>query len=392
MEIPASYVNGYNAARRRDPEFAEAYIRHTTVGDPLADRVVEELVESTPPGQMNRIISAALNNHENLPKNTPESLRTLIAEAAVIPDWFDQDIALIATEAFLRNPEIILAGLATGAIVEGFSTLISKSFLIRGRIIGHGVRRLKQNNLHLLEQFIPGGLYPGGDGWKLNLRIRLVHAQSRRLIKDSEEWDETTYGMPLSAAHMLLGAAAFSGRLMQHVERLGGDFNAEEREAYVHVWRYTGLVMGIPDAIMFHDEASACRAFVTGVLCEPLPEDDEIIMANSIINSAPIVLGFTEPRERCAKAESFYQVSRELIGNYMADLFRFPAGKRIRILPFMRLKYCVERVIQKLYLRWFHHHDFTHFDIILKTSNLGKYEISYKLPTALHDEDETQEW
>ena len=37
---------------------------------------------------------------------------------------------------------------------------------------------------------MPGGLEPGGDGWKLSLRIRLVHAQSRKLIREtSDEWD-----------------------------------------------------------------------------------------------------------------------------------------------------------------------------------------------------------
>ena len=177
---------------------------------------------------------------DNLPQDTPEALRDLIADAGVLPDWFDRELVRDATRAFLRNSEMVLGALVGGAIIEGFSTLISKSFRIRSRIMTNGVRRLKQNLLQLVEQYLPGGIEPGGDGWKLSLRIRLVHAQARRLVATADEWDHSIYGLPLSAAHMSLGAAAFSGRLMQHVSSLGGDFSDREREAYVHVWRYTG--------------------------------------------------------------------------------------------------------------------------------------------------------
>ena len=225
LKIPSCYVDGYEAARRVDPEFAETYIRHTTVGDPAADAVVEELAAIATPRQVHGIIAATLEHWDELPADTPESLRRLVAESAVVPDWFDPELAMSATRAFLRNSDMVLGGLIAGAIIEGFSTLISKSFRIRSRIVTNGVRRLKQNLLQLLEQYLPGGMEPGADGWTLSLRIRLVHAQARMLIrKQSDEWDVATYGMPLSAAHMLLGAATFSGRLMQHVTRLGGDF------------------------------------------------------------------------------------------------------------------------------------------------------------------------
>ena len=185
-----------------------------------------------------------------------------------------------------------------GSIVEGFATLISKSFRIRGRIMSMGVRRLKANGMQLVEQYLPGGMEPGGDGWRLTLRVRLVHAQSRRLLVRSDEWNQDRYGMPISAAHVLLAGAAFSGRPMQHTAALGGDFTQEERDAYVHVWRYTGLLMGIPEEILFHDEASALRAFRVGAMCEPPADDDAIIMANSIVNSAPVIVGINEPAER----------------------------------------------------------------------------------------------
>ena len=386
MTIPSGYVDGFEAARKADPELAEAYIHHTAVGDPAADAVVEELAATASPEQVHDIIRATLNNWDDPPAGTPESLRNLVATSAAVPDWYDPAVAMRATRAFMRNSDMLLGGLVAGAIVEGFSTLIGKSFRIRSRIMTNGVRRLKQNLLQLFEQYMPGGMAPGADGWRLTVRIRLVHAQSRMLIKASDEWDEAAYGTPLSAAHMLLGAATFSARLMQHVTRLGGDFNDEEREAFVHVWRLAARVIGVPEEILFHDFASAVRAFRTGVRCEPQPDEDAIIMANSIINSAPIVLGFREPKVRRAKAKYLYQVSRELIGDEQADKLRFPPARPIKELPFLRLKNFGEQMLRRFAPRLGKRRAMGRLRQMLAASDLGGYEPSYSLPSSLLDE------
>ena len=382
--IPSIYREGYEKAREKDPELADAYIRHTTFGDPLADRAVEELASS---GSDHGVIRSALDRHEDPSVDVPQSLRDLVASASVVPHWFDPGFAHVAARAFFRNPEIILAALATGAIVEGFSTLISRSFFIRGRILENGVRRLNRNNLQLLEQFLPDGLLPGNDGWKLNLRIRLVHAQTRHLINSSDEWDATMLGMPVSAAHVLLGAASFSGRLMQHVDRLGGGFSREEREAYVHVWRYSGWLLGIPDAIMFDDEASAVRAFKIGSLFEPPPDDYGIIMANCLLNSVPLVLGVDDPTVRKSEAIKYYEISRALIGNELADQFKFPPPRKIPLLPILRAKNRFWRLLRRLFPTWSAGYGLGSFTVLLQASDLGTYELDYRLPSALRDED-----
>ena len=391
MHIPSCYIDGYERIRQVDPVLAEQYVRHTTIGEPEGDAVVAELAQTAGPAHAHSLIAAALDNRDELPEGTSDALRNLIDHARALPDWFDRELAREATRGFLRNSEMVLGALVGGAIIEGFSTLISKSFRIRSRIMTNGVRRLKQNLLQLLEQYLPGGIEPGGDGWKLSLRIRLVHAQARRLIATSDEWDQSTYGVPLSAAHMLLGAAAFSGRLLQHVSNLGGDFSDREREGYVHVWRYTGRLMGIPDEIMFRDYASSVRWFELGALCEPPPDEDAIIMANSIVNSAPIVLGFTEPRARRAMAKYMYQVSREMVGDRLADELRFPAGRMKRELPLLRLRNYGDSILRRLVPPLAAYRSRSRFRSMLEVSNLGEYEHSYHLPTTVFEED-SREW
>ena len=315
----------------------------------------------------------------------PDSLREFVDEANDVPDWYDRRRAMAASRAFLRNSDIVLAALVGGSIVEGFSTLISKSFRIRGRVTESGVRRLKQNGLQLVEQYLPGGMDPGGDGWRLTLRVRLVHAQSRYFLARSDEWNHDRYGTPISAANVLLAGAAFSGRLMKHVATLGGDFTQEEREAYVHVWRYTGLLIGIPEEILFEDEAASLLAFDVGAMCEPPADEDAIIMANSIVNSAPVIVGVSEPVQRRKMAKVVTQASRELIGDPLADTFLFPNQRR-KVIPWMRFKNRSRPVVRKILPRWSRKLDLARFTELMEFASLDKMEYSYKLPTSLYDE------
>jgi hypothetical protein len=82
------------------------------------------------------------------------------------------------------------------------------------------LRRVKQNTRHLVDITLPGGLDRLGDGWKLTIRIRLIHAQVRRLLLNSHHWDAEE-GLPLHMAHMALASTGFSAINLQAVRKLG---------------------------------------------------------------------------------------------------------------------------------------------------------------------------
>ena len=340
---------------------------------------------SLSPEEIHETLASVLEGPDASRRGVPDSLLAFVQEARRVPEWFDRRRARVASQAFLRNSDIVLAALVGGSIVEGFSTLISKSFRIRGRLVVAAIRRLKHNGMQLVEQYLPGGMEPDGDGWRLTLRARLVHAQSRHLLNGSEEWDRERYGTPLSAAHILLAGSAFSGRLMGHVATLGGDFTTEEREAFIHVWRYAGLLFGIPEEILFQDEASAVRTFEVGRMCEPPTDDDGIIMANSVVNSAPIIVGVKAPPERRKMARTVTQVSRELIGDKLADSLLFPRRKR-KMVPWLRLRHRARRMVGRVLPGLAARQDQDRFEALMQFASFDEFEHSYKLPTALHDE------
>ena len=97
-------------------------------------------------------------------------------------------------------------------------------------------------------------------------------------------------------------------------ESLGATFSDEERDGYMAVRRYASYLIGIPETILFHDESEALRLFDIGVMCEPPPGEEAIVMANSMINTGPLLLDVSEPAERRCYAGFIYRFSRALIG------------------------------------------------------------------------------
>ena len=65
MKLPSAYTEGYAKARRIDRETADNYLRHTLIGDPVVDAVVEELA-SLDPEEAARLIRAGMDQEEEI--------------------------------------------------------------------------------------------------------------------------------------------------------------------------------------------------------------------------------------------------------------------------------------------------------------------------------------
>ena len=82
--------------------------------------------------------------------------------------------------------------------------------------------------------------------------------------------------------------ACFSARTPEALGRpLGAAYTGTERESFCAVWRYAGHLMGVPEALLYTDEADALRWYAVGKACEPPPGASAVLMTNALINSAP---------------------------------------------------------------------------------------------------------
>ena len=321
MRIPTAYAETYRTGRRHDPEAVDNYIRHTGIGDPELDPVMGEL-SSMPPAELHRFIGAGIEGNDHLLRSGPQPLRDFFNNLEE-PSWLDQEALRPGIRAFHANVDLMLVAFVTGVLVEGFSTLIAKSFNITGRVASTR-RRLQQNNRHMMDIFFPGGMQRNGDGWKLSARIRFVHTRIRHLLWNSEEWDQEAWGAPVSAAHLGFAISVFSKRLVEFSLLLGAQFNEEEQRSVLDVWRYAGYVMGIPETILYTSAADAERVYNTAYLCEPPPDADSIAVANMLIKAIPSVADIQDPAEQEKLVALAYRLSRALIGERLATAFEFP--------------------------------------------------------------------
>ena len=352
--------------------------------------MTRDLVEFSPE-ESRRLIEAAMNEEgEEALRNAPASLREFFREAETPPEWLDYAAFAPAVRMFHRNSQNILAAFVAGVLIEGFTTNIAKSFFITGRVRDQGVRRLGQNNRHMTEIFLPGGLYRYGDGWKLSVRIRIVHARMRHLLNSSEEWETEAWGAPISATHLGYAISAFSARLLKHMKTLGANYNDQEYASFMAVWRYSGYLMGIPETILFHDGAEALKLYEIGLMCEPSTELESVVMAHSLVNSAPLIAGVTEPDARRSLARYVYRISRGLIGNSTTEALMYPPLSAFGAVGWFKFQKRYERILDRLLRSRRRDSNFTRFTSLLDTSLFDEEGIRYTLPDHVYAEESTQ--
>ena len=380
---PSAYLAGYEKARLYDQAAADNYLRHTNIGDPELDPLMEELSSGLSPADLHRFIGAGIEQREEVLRLAPRSLRDFF-ENLQEPPWLYYETFGPGIRVFHANVDLMLAAFVTGVLVEGFSTLIAKSFNITGRVASTR-RRLQQNNRHMLEIFFPAGLQRNGEGWKLSTRIRFVHARIRGLLAKSDDWNHEAWGTPVSAAHLGFAISVFSKRLLEYSMLLGAKFTEKEEQSVLAVWRYTGYLMGIPETILYENGDDAAKMYKIGYLCEPPADADSIAVANMLIKAIPTIADVKDPAQQDNLVRLAYRLSRALIGNRLADSFEFPKDRKVATLFMYRLK-------QRL-LRLTRTHQQIRGDNFTQLLQISVYDndgLTYKMPDHVYTSKSSQ--
>lgn len=348
LDIPKAYHPRLESARDYDRARTNNYLKHTRIGDPELDRVLEELADMQP-ADLHKFLKAGIELEDDVIKDAPQVFREFFDGHVGEPDWLDFEAHRPAIRAFHLNTTNVLVAFVTGVLIEGFATLISKSFATTGRVLNANTakRRLMQNNRHLLETYMPGGLRRYGDGWKLSMRLRFIHARVRFLFRQQGDvWDEDFYGTPISAAHLGFAATVFSMRLLEHAKKVGAVFTRDEEASLMELWRYASYVMGIPETILFHDQQDARALWSTVLRCEPWPDADAVRMSNALIHAIPLTAGIEDPKEIEKTLNLGYTLSRALIGNELSGQLGFPNKNTLGALPLWRFKVRLQRMFR----------------------------------------------
>ena len=348
MGIPTAYEAAYGEARKLDSDLATRYIEHTVVGDPVADAVIAALAPFDS-DQVRRFIQAGMERDEQGLAGAPKLLRDFFHDIEAPPSWFDPDAALPGRRAFHTYSDLFIPTFFVATLLN-FTTLMSKAFCLTERVTSDaGVRRVRQNVRHFIEIMLPGAMQRHGEGWKLSVRIRLVHAQVRRLIRASGQWNESVYGVPLSGAHMGLASANFSATQLRLAARLGARMDDAARAGFMQIWRYASILCGTPEALLFEGDEAATNEFSRiAHACEPPPGNESVVISNRVVTALPKIAERADPDAGQAMVDHGYRVSRMLLGDEIADQLEFPRHRTTGLLLWMQTQRRVHGVIHRI--------------------------------------------
>ncbi len=89
-------------------------------------------------------------------------------------------------------------------------------------------------------------LRPGGIGWQMALRVRVLHGKVRQCLLRRGDWDVNRFGIPINQEDLSATLLAFSVNPLSGVEFFANkSLTRKELLDYLALWRYIGWLLGI---------------------------------------------------------------------------------------------------------------------------------------------------
>jgi len=302
--------------------------------DPLADTVMEEFA-SMPEREWRALLDLALAKGIDHVPSAPESLAVLFDELEHVPFWVDRERCNLGGATFLRCRLgfAVLAMLSLPLIYSWPAG--NKPLALSGQLMHRASQRLKDTTRYVFAVCQPDGLSRFSEGFAMTVRVRLIHAQVRRLLLESGQWRADAWGAPINQCHMAGTNLMFSVGVLDGLSRLGYRFERVEREALVHLWRYAGYLLGVNPELLIADEFEGNRLLNLIFDLEPVPDNDSRALVDALMQTSfDYVRGFRVGRY--CNVNLCYGMSHALIGSEHANALGYPNTRWRWLVPVIR--------------------------------------------------------
>jgi len=319
--LPFAYTN-LHVARQSHGARADKYVALLSRADPLADAVVDAF-SLMPEKTARELLELALERGIDSIPEAPEPLRALFAQLDHVPFWVDPQQCNLGGATFLRC-RLGFVALAMSSLPLIYSWPAgNKPLALSGHLVHRASQRLKDTTRYVFAISQPNGLGRFSEGFKMTVRVRLIHAQVRRLLRHSGQWQEERWGAPINQCHMAGTNLLFSVGVLDALSRIGYLFQPSEREALIHLWRYAGYLLGVEAELLAAGEWEGHRLLDLIFTFEPKPDDDSRGLVNALMQTSfEYIRGFKAGRP--CSVNLCYGISRALIGDERADALGFP--------------------------------------------------------------------
>lgn len=273
----------YLIGEKVEPSYQEylslAKALHT--GDVEMDHLIKWVILN--PRQHRQYFETALyQGLDHLPHEIPE-LTHFFNVVQEKPSWYDQkkiDQALEFTYRLGVNNNFILRDLAlmTGYLYPGFN----QPLILTGALKKYAGKRLAETNKWWIDITEPHAFERFNAGFTSTIYVRFIHALVRYHLSQSEKWDAKTWGTPINQYDQAMTNIAFSGVVLIGIRALGIFPNQEEKESFLHFWKYAGWLMGIDEKWLVDQEYQGWKFMYWMRFAHPQADESSRALGSSL--------------------------------------------------------------------------------------------------------------
>jgi hypothetical protein len=294
--------------------------KHLMIGDRLADELAAVLA-SLPPGHGRSLFNQALSQGIASVRRPPAALRAFFESAETVPLWVDWDTLDRGGAVFLRAGPLCALMLGCLSLPQAYAIPDgNKPLVFSGRLVHRASRRLAETARFVDVTCAPGGLRRFAPGYQTTLRVRLMHAQVRRLLLQSERWSLAELGLPINQLYLAVTNTLFSAVILDGLRRIGMSVAPDDAQALMALWRYSGHLSGVVPELAAASEQDALR-LKTAILDVCLPPDEDARLLVRSLMDAPRTMAHDPLMRRLAAVNQplMEALSRYLLGDTLAD-------------------------------------------------------------------------
>ncbi|MDB5239778.1 MAG: hypothetical protein JWP57_403, partial [Spirosoma sp.] len=303
------------------------------IGDPVADEVITTLLADNQKGEVDQIFQMLVRNRhfpnpafDVLPDQVKSVVENYFVHTRELPAFAEPFKMMVAADVFKHHGPKILLILLCKSLPTCYTCWRGAKVLYRtGRLRVHDgsldafSRRLMETAQFVVDMMTTNNFEQDGTAIVATQKVRLMHAAIRHFAQE-RNWDADTYGIPINQQDLVGTLLSFGVVIIDGLQQLNVTLTPEQREAYLHLWRVVGKMMGIDDDLLSEDE-DECRALMNAILEQqagPSLEGTELTEACIDLMNTRLIVG---PLKRLSP---FFV--RFFVGDKYADMLRVPAA------------------------------------------------------------------
>lgn len=286
--------------------------------DQLADDLVRAIRDDHAV-TMPQVRAAMAGGVESVPDPHP-ALRAFFAEVERRPDWVDDDLLARGGAAARRIGKDGFDILAFGSLLGGYRSGGALQPLVRTGRFDDTLNRVGETGQWWLACTAPGGLDRDGDGWRLSVHVRVMHAFVNYQLERDPEWDWEFRGVPINAYDRAGTIGSFSTSYLLQARALGIRVPADDAAAIMHLWSYVGWLMGVEERWLPRTERTGRRVLANIIAGFSAPEDTSRQLGAGLIQMHDSAPGVGRLRRRYERERSLSMATFLNLGIGMRDV------------------------------------------------------------------------